>query len=96
MSVRRYPTTAYDREMPDGPDSWELTVRDIPPIEIGRELLDASNSGLGVHGGPLRKQLPDGSQGPEDGTAVTVIWGSNTYADGTRRVLGWYESSREG
>lgn len=87
----RYPAVAYDRVI-DG-DGWEVASREIGQIEIGSELLPSVNLGLPVRGGPLRAQLPDGSQGQEDG-AVSIVWSRVLHDDGSRKVLGWYESSR--
>lgn len=91
---RRYPATAYDREMPDGADSWKLTERDVNQMQVATELAHALHNGIPLRGGPLPPQRIDGTMGTEDGTAISIVWGSNEYEDGSRRVLGWYESSR--
>lgn len=86
----RYPATAYDRE----PGGWEVTSRDISQIKVAQELAASLAHGSPLRGGPLRKQLPDGSMGAEDGSALSIVWGMAEQEDGSRSVLGWYESSR--
>lgn len=86
----RYPAVAYEREIDEG---WNVSRRDLGQIEIGAELMSSVNLGLPVQGGPLRTQLPDGSQGQEDG-AVSIVWSRMRQDDGSRKVLAWYESSR--
>jgi len=87
----RYPATAYDVD-----NGWESGVhkRNIPQTEIARELAHALAQGIPLRGGPLTKQLPDGTEGKEDGSAVSIVWASSDYDDGSKRVLGWYESGR--
>jgi hypothetical protein len=86
----RYPATAYDRDLND----WEVTDRDLSQIEVAKELAHSLSHGIPLRGGPLRKQLPDGTEGGEDGSVISIVWGSNEYDDGSRTVLGWYETSR--
>lgn len=86
---KRYPAVAYDVE-----GEWDVVSREITQIEVASELAGCLAWGLPAQGGPLRKQLPDGSVGAEDGSALSVVWSSTLREDGTRRVLGWYESSR--
>lgn len=85
----RYPAVSYDRNI----DTWEVKAAPIDQIRIGAELVPCVQVGMAVRGGPLRMQLPDGSSGREVG-AVSIVWGATEYEDGTRTVLGWYESGR--
>lgn len=88
----RYPARAFDKDL----EHWgeRPHVRDISQIDIGRELAHSVRSGLVVRGGPLTRQLPDGSEGAEGDMAVSVVWATSERDDGSRMVLGWYESSR--
>jgi hypothetical protein len=88
----RYPAKAYDRDL--DPDQWKVLERNISQITIGEELAHSVREGFHIGGGPLRTQLPDGSVGAEDGTAVSIVWGRLLRPDGSRTLLGWYESSR--
>lgn len=86
----RYPAVAYDRD-----DEWEgLVRREISQLDVARELAHSLACGIPLRGGPLPPQQEDGSVGPDDGSAVSIVWASSEYDDGTRRVLGWYESRR--
>lgn len=90
-SVKRYPATAYDKDASD----WDnFHGREISQQNIARELAHSVSFGLPVHGGRLTTQLPDGTEGPEDGSAVSTVWASTVKEDGSRVLLGWYESSR--
>lgn len=90
MTQGRYPAVAYDRD-----DEWEgLIRRDISQIDVAKELAHSLASGVPLRGGPLPPQQEDGSVGPDDGSAVSIVWASSEYDDGTRRVLGWYETGR--
>lgn len=86
----RYPATAYDKNLND----WEVTDRDLSQVHVAEELANALSHGLALRGGPLRKQLPDGTEGGEGGSVISVVWGSTEYDDGSRTVLGWYETGR--
>ena len=88
--AERYPATAYDKNLND----WEVTDRPVSQMDVASELLNALEHGLALRGGPLRRQLPDGSDGGEDGTVISIAWGSTEYDDGSRTVLGWYECGR--
>lgn len=90
-SEERYPAKAYDRY----PDDWSVRERAITQGDIPKELMHAVSFDLPWFSGPLTEQLPDGSDGPEFG-ALSVVWGSTVRDDGTRTVLGWYESGRGG
>jgi hypothetical protein len=89
--TKRYPATAHDVD-----NGWEggIHTRDLSQIDVARELAGSLAHGLPLRGGPLTKQLPDGSEGKEDGTVVSIVWASSEYDDGSRRVLGWYETGR--
>lgn len=89
--TERYPATEYDRDVNK---PWSVNARPVSQIRIGTDLAHAVAHGLTVRGGPLTEQLDDGSQGAESGSVLSVVWGSSEREDGTRRVLGWYESSR--
>lgn len=90
MDGNRYPAKAFDRDLND----WEVTDRDLSQIHVAEELVNALNHGLALRGGPLVKQPADGGEGREDGSVVSVVWGSVEHDDGSRRLLGWYETSR--
>lgn len=90
MTGNRYPAVAYDRD-----NEWDdLIRRDISQIDVARELAHSVRSGLVVRGGPLTRQLPDGSEGAEGDMAVSVVWATSERDDGSRMILGWYESDR--
>jgi hypothetical protein len=90
MTGERYPATAYDR----GLDDWSVTSREISQIKVAEELAHSLAHGIPLRGGPLPPQQEDGSVGPDDGSAVSIIWGSFLHEDGTRRVLGWFVTGR--
>lgn len=71
-----------------------MTSRDVSQMQIASELAHTVHHGIPLRGGPLPPQRIDGTTGVEDGTVISIAWGSNEYDDGSRRVLGWYESSR--
>jgi hypothetical protein len=90
VTGNRYPAVAYDRD-----NEWDdLIRRDISQIDVARELAHSLAEGIPLRGGPLLSQREDGSVGPHDGSAVSIVWASSEYDDGTRRVLGWYETGR--
>lgn len=89
VNAGRYPAVSYDRDL----TSWEVTAAPISQAKIGAELANTLAFGIPVQGGPLRKQQADGSDGPEFG-AVSVVWSQASQEDGSRTVLGWYESGR--
>lgn len=85
----RYPATAYDRDI----NNWTVVSAPISQIKIASEVATCVRTGIPTFGGPLRQQLPDGSDGEEIG-AVSVVWSRVEQDDGSRKVLGWYESGR--
>lgn len=86
---QRYPATSYDRDL----TSWDVSSAPISQAKIGAELANTLAFGIPVQGGPLREQLPDGKDGKEFG-AVSIVWSQAVQEDGSRKVLGWYESGR--
>lgn len=90
VNSERYPAKAYDRDLND----WEVTERDLSQIHVAEEIANALSYGLALRGGPLVKQPADGGEGREDGSVVSVVWGSIEREDGSRRLLGWYETGR--
>lgn len=86
---QRYPATSYDRDL----TSWEVKAEPISQAKIGSELASTLAFGIPVQGGPLREQLPDGRDGKEFG-AVSIVWSQAVQDDGSRTVLGWYETGR--
>jgi hypothetical protein len=85
----RYPATSYDKLN----EEWEVRAEPITQIRIASELAPCVSAGMAVRGGPLRAQFPDGSSGREIG-AVSIVWSQTEQDDGSRTVLGWYESGR--
>lgn len=85
----RYPATDYTRDLHD----WTVTAEEIPQQTIPRKIAAMSGNGNMVSSGPLIEQLPDGSDGEVIG-AVSVVWSQAVQEDGSRKVLGWYESGR--
>lgn len=85
----RYPATDYTRDLHD----WTVTAEGISQQEIPRKMDAMSRNGNLVLSGPLREQLPDGRDGEEFG-AVSIVWGQAVQKDGSRKILGWYETGR--
>jgi hypothetical protein len=85
----RYPAMSYDKLNED----WGVRAEPITQLRIASELAPCVSAGMTVRGGPLRAQLSDGSSGREIG-AVSIVWSQTQQDDGSRNVLGWYESGR--
>ena len=88
--TRRYPGTAYDRDS----EGWTVTSRDVSQMQIASELAHSLHHGIPLRGGPLPPQRIDGTVGVENGSVISIVWDSSEQEDGSRTVLGWYESSR--
>lgn len=89
VNIDRYPATSYDKLNED----WEVRAEPISQIRIAAEVAACVSQGMAVRGGPLREQFPDGASGREIG-GLSIIWSQIEQGDGSRTVLGWYESGR--
>jgi hypothetical protein len=85
----RYPATSYDKVSED----WEVREESITQVRVASQVASCVRAGMAVRGGPLRGQLPDGSDGQEIG-GLSIVWSRTERDDGSRTVLGWYESGR--
>ncbi len=79
----------YDRALND----WTVTERTVPRAEVATGMLHCLERGLFMRGSTQNMQAPDGSVDHDRDVTVVVAWSSVDRENGSRTVLGWYETA---